>query len=199
MNQDPNVDQGIDKTFGFTITNENENNNISVALVPAYFDTTKVNVAAGEGEGALPVVTLTHDSVEELVNAGFPVNAVLADGTSYDNGKNAVATCASIDPQRTIKNFLDFIKLNPQRLKHADIIASNANAFDGNLAITFCNPFYKNKVQTVQLSTFYSKYQYATDRIGIDFNENELEFSDLLLFTCVVPADSVMKFILKFW
>lgn len=202
MNQDKSVDNGIDKTFGFLVYNGNSDKNLSMALIPANFDTERL-VATFDYSGDDPaiVITRTFDNIEALNNAGFNVGGVLSDGeTSYEiGGKEINYACASIDPTRTIKQFLDFIKLNPQRLKHLDIIANDANAFDGNLTVTFCNPFEKERVQDIQLSTFYSKYQYATDRIGIDFEGNELELSDLSLITCVIPADGAMKFIMKFW
>lgn len=198
MNQDPNVDKGIDKTFGFTVQNQ-ESSNLSMALIPANFDTERIVVEDGDDDDY--VVKRTFDNISALNTAGFNVGGVLADGSVNATiaGKTVHHTCTSIDPTRTIKQFLDFIKFNPQRLKHLDIISSNANAFDGNLAVTFCNPFDKERVQDIQLSTFYSKYQYATDRIGIDFDGNELELSDLSLLTCVIPASATMKFIMKFW
>lgn len=193
MNQDPNVDRGIDKTFGFTVVN-GAAANLAMALIPAHFDTERLVIDNGD-------IVRTFDNFTALNTAGYNVGAVLADGTTNTtiNGKTVNVTNTSIDPTRTIKQFLDYIKLNPQRLKHLDIISSNQNAFDGNLSLTFCNPFYKNMVQEIQLSVFYSRFQYATDRIGIDFDGNELELSDLSLLTCVVPASATMKFIMKFW
>lgn len=201
-NLDPNVEQGLGKTFGFSVT-ENDGNNVTIALVPANFDTERLVATTTEDTGVYTTeIERTFDNIDALRAAGFTVGAVLADGhadyTSYD--KTVVdVTCSPTDPQRTIKEFLDYIKFNPQRLKHIDIITSNANMFQGNLTVTFCNPFYKNRVQTVQMTTFYSRFQYATDRIGIDFADNSLEFSDLLLFTCVIPGSATVQFILSFY
>lgn len=201
-NLDPNVEQGLGKTFGFTVT-ENDGNNVAIALVPANFDTERLVATTTESSGVYTTtIARTFDNIAALHKAGFTVGAVLAEGTAIytsDDGTKVNVTCAATDPQRTIKEFLDYIKFNPQRLKHIDIITSNSNMFQGNLTVTFCNPFYKNRIQTVQMTTFYSRFQYATDRIGIDFADNSLEFSDLLLFTCVIPASATVQFILSFY
>lgn len=201
-NLDPNVEQGLGKTFGFTVT-ENAGHNVAIALVPANFDTERLVATTTESDGVYTTdIARTFDNIEALRAAGFTVGAVLSDGTANYTASDSTkvnVTCAATDPQRTIKEFLDYIKFNPQRLKHIDIITSNSNMFQGNLTVTFCNPFYKNRIQTVQMTTFYSRFQYATDRIGIDFADNSLEFSDLLLFTCVIPGSATVQFILSFY
>ena len=194
-NADPNVDQGLGKVFGFTVTN-GVASNVNMALVPANFDTERYVIDDG-------AVIKTYDNIDALNKAGFMVGAVLADGhAGYTSGLTKTVvdmTCTPTDPSRTIKQLLDYIKFNPQRLKHVDIITSNNNMFNGNLSVTFCNPFYKNRVQEVQMTTFYSRFQYATDRIGIDFEDNSLEFSDLLLLTATIPSSATVQFIMKFY
>lgn len=183
-NVDPNVAAGLDKTFGFSVTNGGSSN-IAMALVPANFDTERLTIDNGQ-------VVKTFDSVTALNQAGYNVGAVLFDGS------NDKVTCAPTDPTKTIKQFLDYIKFNPQQLKHLDIISSNTNMWTGTMAITFCNPFFKNAVQEVQLNTFFSRFQYQSDRLGINFDKTPLEFSDLLLLTCTIPAESSAQFILTF-
>lgn len=201
-NTDPNVEQGLGKTFGVTVTN-GKASNVALALVPANYDTERLVATTNESGGVYTTtIARTFDNIAALNAAGFTVGAVLADGTSSYTAPDGTVvnfTCTANDPQRTIKELLDYIKFNPQRLKHIDIITSNSNMFQGNLSVTFCNPFYKNRVQTVQMTTFYSRFQYATDRIGIDFADNSLEFSDLLLFTCVIPASATVQFIMTFY
>lgn len=194
-NADPNVDAGIDRFFMFTVTNNNENANANVALVPANFDTERYVIDDGE-------VVKTYDNIDALNQAGFMVDGVLADGTAnYTSkfaGKVVNLTCAPNDPTKTIKQFLDYIKFNPQGLKHLDIISSEANSWTTNVAVTFCNPFFDNKQQRINMNTFFSRFQYQNNRIGIDFKESPLEFSDLLLLTYVIPAGATMQFVLTF-
>lgn len=192
-NADPNVDAGIDKFYGVTVTNNTEAA-VAIAVVPANFDTERLVINDG-------AVIRTFDNIDALRTAGYNVGAVLADGTaSYTSTDRTVVnmTCSANDPTRTIKQFLDYIKLNPQRLKHLDIITSNTNMWATNLEITFCNPFFKNKTSRVQLNTFFSRFQYQSDRLGIDFKENQLEFSDLLLLTAAIPASATVQFIMTF-
>lgn len=183
-NADPNVAAGLDKTFGFSVNNKG-NANLAMALVPANFDTEKLVIDDG-------AIVKTYDSVDALTTAGYPVGAVLFDG------ENDKVSCAPTDPTKTIKQFLDYIKFNPQQMKHLDIISSNTNMWTGTMAITFCNPFFKNAVQEVQLNTFFSRFQYQSNRLGIDFTKTPLEFSDLLLLTCTIPAESSVQFICTF-
>lgn len=193
QNADPNVDAGVDKFFGVTVTN-NEATPVAMALVPANFDTERLVINNGE-------IVKTYDNVDALRTAGFNVDAVLADGTvtATVDGKTVSMTCASNDTMRTIKQFLDYIKLNPQRMKHLDIVTSNTNMWAGNMTITFCNPFFKQKESRVQLNTFFSRFQYQSDRLGIDFSDgNQLEFSDLLLWIVNIPASATVQFIMTF-
>ena len=191
-NADPNVAAGLDKTFGFSVTNSADAN-IAMALVPANFDTERYVISDG-------AVVKTYDNITALNQAGYNVGAVLADGTTNAtiNGKTVNVVNAPTDPTKTIKQFLDFIKFNPQQLKHMDIISSNTNMWTGTISITFCNPFFKNSVQEVQLNTFFSRFQYQANRLGIDFSKNPLEFSDLLLMTCTIPGGASVQFILTF-
>lgn len=192
-NADPNVDAGVDKFFGVTVTNDGAAAG-AIALVPANFDTERYVIDDG-------AVIKTYDNVDALVDAGYQVDGVLADGASDYTSKALKPvkwTCAANDPMRTIKQFLDYIKFNPQRLKHLDIITSNTNMWTGNMSITFCNPFFTNKISRVQLNTFFSRFQYQSDRLGIDFDQNQLEFSDLLLFITTIPAGATVQFIFTF-
>lgn len=192
-NADPNVDAGIDKFFGVTVTNGKEAP-VAMAIVPANFNTERYVISNGS-------VVKTWDNIDSLVQAGYNVGAVLSDGNANytaTGGTVVNVNCMSNDPTRTIKQFLDYIKLNPQRLKHLDIITSNTNMWATNMEITFCNPFFKNKTSRVQLNTFFSRFQYQSDRLGIDFDKNQLEFSDLLLFVATIPASATVQFIMTF-
>lgn len=196
-NADPNVDAGIDKFFHVTVQNL-ENRAISLALVPANFVTDRFTVDDGE-------VIRTFDSVEALNKAGYTVDAVLNDTLMVEKGdvqepylEDTVAICASDDPQRTIKQFLDHIKFNPEQLKHLEIVTSDENMWSRNFSITFCNPFFQNKVQRVNLNTYFSRFQYQGGRIGIDFKDHWLEFSDRLLFIVSIPSEATAQFLMTF-
>ena len=193
-NADPNVDAGVDKFLTFTVTNNNAVSPAAVALVPANYNTERYQIDDG-------AVIKTYDNIDALREAGYMVDGVLAEGTAdytSTDGTKVDLTCAASDPMRSIKFFLDYIKLNPQALKHMDIIGNNINQWTGNMTITFCNPFFNNKQQRVNLNTFFSRFQYQSDRIGIDFAGNTLEFSDLLLLIFTIPAGASATFVLTF-
>lgn len=192
-NADPNVDAGIDNFFTVTVTN-NEAAPVAMAMVPANFDTERYVIDDGE-------VIKTYDNIAALRAAGHMVGAVLADGVAQYKAADDTdvdVECYSNDPQRTIKQFLDYIKFNPIRLKHLDIVSSNINQWTGNMSITFVNPFYDNMVKRVNLNTFFSRFQYQNDRIGINWEGSPLEFSDLLLWIMTIPAGATAQFIMTF-
>lgn len=190
---DPNIDTGLDKFFTVTVQNHKAAA-CPFALIPANFDTERYVINDG-------AVVKTYDNIDALRAAGYMVGGVLADGHAdykSTDDTDVDITCASNDAMKTIKQFLDFVKLNPQQLKHLDIISSNINQWSSSLTITFCNPFFDNKRQRVNLTPYFSRFQYQNDRIGIDFQGNALEVSDLLLLVINIPASTTAQFVMTF-
>lgn len=205
MNQEAQVGKGVANHMKFNIDNKSASNDLLLALVPAGFRTEEVVVETtkvmADGKDCIATVDafLKPSSPEALRTAGFPVDAVLHDApTAYTNPHGANVTMTSGDPTRTIDEFLRYIKLNPVRLKSLEIYSASAVALATSLNVTFANPFFKNAVQSIDLSTFFDLYQYNQERIKIDFSGNELELSDLTLLTCTVPANTKMQFIMRF-
>lgn len=206
MNKEAQVATGVANHMTFNVTN-NAETDLSLALIPASFQTEEViNTVTTAKVDDTDVVTaiesdLVPSSPAALRNAGYNVGAVLHDtnGKAYRNETTgADVTMSSSDPTRTINEFLRYIKLNPVRVKNMEIYSANANALATNLNITFVNPFFKNAIQSIDLSTFFDLYQYNQNRIKIDFTGNELELSDISLLTCTVPASATMQFIMRF-
>lgn len=190
---DPCVSDGLGKFFGATVQNL-ESNPVAMALFAANFDTERFVIDDG-------AVIRTFDDFTALNTAGYPVGAVLADGETDAtiNGKKVHVISSANDPMRTIKQLVDYVKLNPQKLTKLEIISSTQNMWSTNLMVTFCNPFFKNKETTVQLTTFFSRFQYQPDRVSIDFcGENKLEISDLTLLVATIPAEATVQFLLTF-
>lgn len=201
---DPNISKGIANHMTIMVKNKNTAYPLPFALIPANFDTLNVGVKVTQGtDGGITntEVTKAFNDVSDMNKAGFVIGGVACDGGN-DIGNVTDAdkfsyTCASADPARKIKQFLDYLKLNPVRLKNIEIVSSNANAFDTNMMLTYVNPFFKNAEQQIDLSVFYSLYQEATDRVRVDV-DGKVELSDLSLLTAVIPADTEMKFIMRF-
>ncbi|MDL2309029.1 hypothetical protein LJC53_05550 [Bacteroidales bacterium OttesenSCG-928-C03] len=190
MNQPKNVSEGIANHFTVLIENKLSSRPARIALIPANFDTK----AVVNGK-------LAYNSIDEINKAGYNVEAVLCEG-AFTNTVNEVVTAdvamQAADPARTIRHFLDYIKLNPIKLKNLEIVSDDANMFDTNMVLTFVNPFFKDQEQSIDLSTFYDLYQEATDRIRLDFTGNEVELSDISLLMAVIPPACKGKFIFRF-
>lgn len=201
---DPNISKGIANHMTITVKNKNTAYPLPFALIPANFDTLNVSVEITKDTGGAVTgaeITKAFNDVSDMNKAGFVIGGVACDGGN-DIGSVSAAdkfsyTCASADPSRKIKQFLDYLKLNPVRLKNIEIASSNANAFDTNMMLTYVNPFFKNAEQQIDLSVFYSLYQEATDRVRVDV-DGKVELSDLSLLTAVIPANTEMKFIMRF-
>lgn len=192
---DKNIAEGIANHMTIIVKNNHSTNALPFAIIPANFDTLRAKVTSSQSSIA---VDLEENNCAEMQKAGFNISGVAHDGSYSDTEKGVDYAVESADPARTIKNFLRYIKLNPSRLKSMEIVAANANAFDTNMQLTYVNPFFKNAMQNIDLSTFYSLYQEATDRVRIDFANNNVELNDLSLLTAVIPANTTMKFILRF-
>jgi hypothetical protein len=186
-NKPQNISAGIAPQFTAVVENKDAANPVRVALIPADFDTKRIV----DGK-------LVYDNVSELVKAGYPVGAVLCEGTFADAAKSVSVVMAGADPARTIRHFLDHLKLNPSKLRNLEIVSSDANAFDTNMLLTEVNPFTREVEQSIDLSTMYDLYQEAKDRIRIDLEGNEIELSDITLLTATIPPATKMKFIFRF-
>ena len=199
---DKNIKAGIANQMTITVVNQNTAYPLPFALIPANFDTLSLTAVTTEDSGTYTTeITKSYNDVTEMNAAGFVVGGVSCDGGNDQKAQTAEGAysylCSSADPSRKIKPFLDYIKLNPVRLKNVEVVSSDNNAFDSNMMLTYINPFFKNAQQQIDLSAFYSLYQDATDRIRIDF-DGEVELSDLSMLTAVIPANTTMKFIMRF-
>ena len=196
----PNVSEGILNHMTIIVKNNDSTNPLPFAIVPANFDTLRINTTLTRSAADQPVtnvvVTKEYNNCEDMQTAGFNIKGVANDG-NYTDGDTVDYNCSSADPSRTIKQFLNYIKLNPTRIQSLEIVSSDANAFDTNMSLSYINPFFKNAEQEIDLSVFYSLYQQATDRIRMDF-DGKVELSDLSFLRAVIPADTTMKFIFRF-
>lgn len=199
---DKNINQGIMNHMTIIVKNNNTAYPLSFALIPANFDTLRITAVTTEDAGVYTTtVTKAYNDVTEMQKAGFVVDGVACDG-GYDNGEksgeNQISyACSSADPSRSIKKFLDYIKLNPVRLASMEVVSGDNNSFDSNMKLTYVNPFFKNAEQNIDMSIFFSLYQQASDRIRMEAN-GIVELNDLSLFIATIPENTTMKFIMRF-
>ena len=199
---DKNINQGIMNHMTIIVKNKNTAYPLPFALIPANFDTLRITAETTEDAGVYTTtVTKAYNDVTEMQKAGFVVEGVACDG-GYDNGEksgeNQISyACTSADPSRSIKKFLDYIKLNPVRLASMEVVSDDNNSFDTNMKLTYVNPFFKNAEQNIDMSVFFSLYQQASDRIRMEAN-GIVELNDLSLFIATIPENTTMKFIMRF-
>lgn len=199
---DKNINQGIMNHMTIIVKNKNTAYPLPFALIPANFDTLRITAETTEDTGVYTTtITKAYNDVTEMQKAGFIVDGVACDG-GYDNGEksgeNQISyACTSADPSRSIKKFLDYIKLNPVRLASMEVVSDDNNSFDTNMKLTYVNPFFKNAEQNIDMSVFFSLYQQASDRIRMEAN-GIVELNDLSLFIATIPQNTTMKFIMRF-
>ena len=74
-NTDPNVDQGLGKTFGVTVTN-GKAANVAIALVPANYDTERLVASTTESGGVYTTtiartLSITEGNVYTLLSRAY--------------------------------------------------------------------------------------------------------------------------------
>lgn len=159
----------------------------------------------GEGGEAPPDIFVLGDILlnrmekSALVNAGYPVDVVLADRilSPVKDYSTIDIVMSATNPTKKIGDFLDYIKTNPCMLKELIITSSDISSFATDMEIAKLNPFSRTPEQLIDLNKFVSKYQNLKDRVNILFDQ-PLEISDLLLWTCNIPTGADMTFTLRF-
>lgn len=159
-----------------------------VALLRGYFDT--LRVVPGEA-GAVKKV---YDDVTELQKNGFNVVAVSFDGEKANVKGELGIVFGSGDPNVTIEAMHRYLQTNPQMLRQLKIVANDQDAFDSDLVLTKASPLGNSAPVRIPLLGFFKEDQYQSDRITIDFNQNEVELSDDLVVEIVVAANAKMTF-----
>ena len=192
-----NVKAGLGKTFGFIVKNPSKTDAVTVALLSGHYDTADYSVVSATVGGT---VKKSYSNPAVLVEAGYPCDAVLDDGlralpSSKGTGKIEMTP---VDPKHSISSFIQYIKTNPMALKGLRIVASDEEAFDSCITVASSSPFDRGAEKTIQLSDFVSSFQFKNDRITIDLSSDQLELSDITMLFAVIPADTTMKFFLKF-
>ena len=192
-----NVRAGLGKTFGFSIKNPSTTHAITVSLMPGHYDTSEFKVESATVGGN---VKKSYSNPQSLIDAGYPCDAVIDDGLRplrSGLGTGNIEMIAA-DPKNTINSFLAYIRTNPMPLKGMRIMASDQEAFDGSITVASSSPFDRGSERTIQLNDFVSAFQFQNDRISIDLSSDQLELSDITMLFAVIPANSTMKFFLKF-
>jgi hypothetical protein len=198
MNFDGNESPAKDLQFKVNIANTTGLAK-TVAIFPAYFDCKKVdvsvlsNIAVGSSGNfdLLPhgtTLPLAHNSITEIVAAGYTVDAVLADGSFlYVDSSHALVGTGS---GRTIKTFIDFVKLNPCRVPEVIISANDKEMYSGIMRVVKVSPFKKLPEQEISLENFFDPYQQQDKKIVIN-EAFQLDNQTLVIITIPAVVTSV--------
>lgn len=220
------VRHGVKPIFQFEIENLGDFEK-RVALIPAYFNTSRI-VHYRDMGGNIIHSEILLDDPSKLNQAGFSVDAVLCDtersrqmlqqaaqnmlGVSEENEEGEINRAGddaaglmqsdikmrSIKPTKTIENFRRYMLTNPTPMKRLQVRSEDRKAFDTELTITTADPFNNNKEICVDLSTFFSTEQFQGDRITIDFTGDELELSDVSVVILTVQPRTKMRLLMGF-
>lgn len=186
-----NVQKAIWNKFQFQIKSSSGKAR-KVAIIPSYLPTLGFEVDPAKQS----IVSHHYHDVTALRAAGYMVDTVLDDANvKFEDGYIEMSTG---NPTKTIRDFLHYIKTNPTLLKEMSIVSDTQDSFDTDMEVCELNPFTRNKEELIDISKFFDKYQQQSDRIDASFGNNELEVSDVLLWTVNVPAGSTMKITLRF-
>lgn len=164
-----------------------------VALLKAFYETRAIAMV---GEAGSEVPTLVKNSVAELVKNGFVVSAVAHDGET-PIGAKAIAF-SSGNPSVSIDAFHQYLLTNPRKLRELSIVVSDQNALSSDIELTIASPLGNGKTTNIELMQFFSQYQNQNDRITIDFSNNELEMSDVLMMCLNMAPNCTMQFTFRF-
>ena len=186
----PNISTALGAKFQFEITNHINKAKV-VALFPANFDTSRIVTVDGKQ-------VIRYDNAEEMRKAGYIANCALDDGTFIDPITNEEISMTALNPSRTIRNFLNYLKNNAHAMVKMTIISDDQNSFDTDFEILNINPFSRAGSTDVSLSTLLSRFQTVNDRIVATFIGNELIVNNTLLWLATIQPNSKMRFVFEF-
>ena len=186
----PNIATALGPKFQFEIENTVGTAH-RVALFPANFATERV---VDDGTNQI----IRYDNPEELKKAGYAVHCTLDDGKYIPTGGGDEIIMTALNPSRTIRHFLNYIKKNAHALVKMTIISDDQNSFDTDFEIMNVNPFSRAGSIDVSLSTLLSRFQQLNDRIEATFAGNELVVSDSLLWIATLQPHAKMRFVFEF-
>jgi hypothetical protein len=163
---------GVEFAFTIAITTTTAK---QICICPAYFDTLQVKSNTASLAAANIAETISYDN-KTAINAsqllGFDVDGVLSDGTIFSN-------CTVTAVRGKVRDFLNFVKFNPVKIKAIIIDADDTTQFDQSITIAKATPFRQPEVNTKYLGDYYNPYQNLTTKIevptpGLQFDNQTL-------------------------
>jgi hypothetical protein len=181
------VGNATQNKFRGNISNTHKTNAATVALLPGHYPIIGISGS-----------TIHHHNKSELEKAGHQVTTIFDDASVPHSDDQGNVVMSPADPRFTIRSFVEYIRNNAMIIQSMTIHADNPEAYGGNLKIQKTNPFNRPAEIPVELDKFFNTSQYQDKKIDIDFTGDELEISDDVLVTLVVPKDSNVGVTMRF-
>lgn len=176
------------RQFSLSIANTSGDTKV-IALNPAYFDTLAIVIGAAVTEGA--ATTKMRSDATQIAAAGYTCDGVIDDGTIISG-----VTCTASNARFKIRDFLQYIRLNPTRIKKITIACANTDAYEKTITVTVVNPTGNQGDEYINLTNYFATQQYNEDKIVVPFEGDGAAFNDETLWT--MPIDTARTVTITF-
>ena len=127
-------------------------------------------------------------SVAALNAAGYPCDAILADGVMLDDaGKQLKAV---VSGRKSIAELLSFVKVNPSRVTQIALAANDVAIYEGEIGIQNASPFKNSGEEPLSMSQYFDVTQNQDKKIIIPMENRFLQLDDQTLLFADVPAQA---------
>jgi hypothetical protein len=189
------------KNFAFSIANATGSNK-KIALNPAHFDVIGISNAvtqSGESPFAVSAVTstITYKSGTAITAAGFAVDYALDDGTLESN-----LTVTAGDSDYTVRQFLQFMKYNPLKIRKITLQADNTDVFEGQIETVVVDGSENAGKKSIRLNRYFDKFQNQSTKCELDFagrDGQELAFNVNTLWMFTILNSRTVQFDIEYY
>lgn len=166
--------------FGFNIKN-NTGAQKTICINPAYISTMLVSGA-----------NVLFTKASEISAAGYPVDAVIDDGTILDGGAGATVVVTPSRSTSKVRDFLNFVKRNPTRITKMEISAGARAQLEFFITKYPINPFIRERESYINVGEFIKETNNIDNKVTI--TGNPLQFDDQSLIIMELKKDADLNF-----
>ena len=172
--------------FSMTINNTYTTDK-KIAILNSIFDVMGVNPVTLSGNGETVTPTLHHHNVAHVQTAFPTIDAMIDDGTVLTDGAGHSITVTGTD--KTVREWLNYIKSNSIRVPRMKIASSNTAAYQKKLIFRERYPFQDVGETIISLSNFYKANQQQDKFIDV---EREVQINAKTLAVLEIPASTAV-------
>ncbi len=127
-------------------------------------------------------------SVAALNAAGYPCDAILADGVMIDVAGKQLK--AAVNGRKSIAELLSFVKVNPSRVSQISLAANDVAIYESEIGIQNASPFKNSGEEPLSMSQYFDVTQNQDKKIIIPMDNRFLQLDDQTLLFVDVPAQA---------